>query len=81
MALSSLDRALSSVGVEPLQSLGQPFDARYMEAVRARTVAGVADQIVLQELRCGFSWQGETLRLAQVVVNRRGARDEPEGDA
>ena len=79
MAIERLDRALRSFGIEVVQAVGRPFDARSMEAVRTRAIIGVADQAVVEELRCGFSWHGEMLRLAEVVVNRTGGADRPQG--
>ena len=76
MAVERFDRALDLVGVEVLHPLGERFDADTMHAVHTRRVSGVADQEVVEELRCGFLRSGVVLRFAEVVVNRLGGAEE-----
>jgi len=80
MIIERFDRALASSGVEVVPSVGQPFDGRRMEALQTRRVEGTADQQVVEELRCGFAWDGEVLRVAEVVVNRTATTDDVQGD-
>ena len=79
MAIERFDRALDLVGVEVLHPLGERFDADTMRAVHTRRASGVADQEVVEELRCGFVRSGVVLRFAEVVVNRVGATEEDRG--
>ena len=71
LALSRFDRVLSGYGVQLVQTVGQPFDSRTMHAVEARRVERSEDGMVVEELRSGFTRDGEVLRLADVAVNRR----------
>ena len=71
LAVRRFDRALSRFGVQPLSSVGHPFDSHTMHAVEMRQVDGVGDGIVVEELLCGFIREGDVLRVAEVAVNRR----------
>jgi molecular chaperone GrpE len=60
---------LQSIGVEPIQSLGQPFDPNSAQAVGRVAVADAArDGIVVEELETGYSMNGQLLRPARVRV-------------
>jgi molecular chaperone GrpE len=62
-----LQRLLSLEGVEPLETLGQPFDPYYHEAVD--TVVGDDDQeTVVGERQKGYLYRGALLRPAKVEV-------------
>ena len=76
LAIGRFDRLLSRFDVRRVQTVGQPFDARVMHAVEARRVDRAGDGEVVDELRSGFVRHDDVLRLADVVVNRRQAREE-----
>jgi molecular chaperone GrpE len=62
-----LQRLLSQEGVEPLETIGQPFDPYYHEAVD--TVVGDDDpETVVGEREKGYLYRGELLRPAKVEV-------------
>jgi molecular chaperone GrpE len=62
-----LKRLLSQEGVEPLETLGQPFDPYYHEAVS--TMPGDdAEETVVGERQKGYLYRGELLRPARVEV-------------
>jgi molecular chaperone GrpE len=62
-----LQRLLSREGVAPLETIGQPFDPYYHEAVD--TVVGNDDQeTVVGERQKGYLYRGELLRPAKVEV-------------
>jgi len=62
-----LQRLLNREGVEPLETIGQPFDPYYHEAVG--TVAGDADvETVAGERERGYLYRGQLLRPAKVEV-------------
>ncbi len=71
LALGRFDRMLSRFDVQPVQTVGRPFDGRVMHAVEARRVDRVGDGVVVEELRSGFVRRDDVLRLADVAVNRR----------
>ena len=62
---------LQSVGVEPIQALGQPFDPNLAEAVGTAKVTDASqDGIVVEELQSGYLMEDQLLRPAQVRVGR-----------
>ena len=62
-----LQRLLNREGVEPLETIGQPFDPYYHEAVG--TVAGDGDEeTVVGEREKGYLYRGQLLRPAKVEV-------------
>ena len=67
-----LDRVLSQEGVEPMDTTGKPFDPRTEEAVHSVEDPSVPDHTVVQEVRKGYTLNGEVLRPAQVVVSVHG---------
>lgn len=71
MTLRRLDRVLEEHGVQPLEVLDQPFDPHTMRAVEVETRTDRPQAIVTGELRKGFLWDEELLRLAEVKVNKR----------
>lgn len=69
MALRRFDRALSYLGIEPLESVGRPYDPVSMKAVGKRYDKATAAGTVLEEQLAGFIRGPEILRTAEVVVN------------
>ena len=70
MAIERFDRALALAGVRIIETVGRGFDAESMRAVETRTVAQVADGMIVEEFLSGVIRGNEVLRLAEVVVNR-----------
>jgi molecular chaperone GrpE len=59
---------LQRLGLEPLESVGKPFDPNVHQAVdRAETEDGEGD-IVLEEYQRGYNFKGKLLRPAMVKV-------------
>ena len=71
LAIGRVDRMLSRLDVRRVETVGQPFDGRVMQAVEARRVERVGDGLVVEELRSGFVRHDDVLRPADVAVNRR----------
>jgi len=69
MALRRFDRSLDRVGIQPIETIGRPFNAACMRAVEKRQVANQKPGIVLEETLGGFTRADEVLRTAEVVVN------------
>jgi molecular chaperone GrpE len=62
---------LQTMGVEPIPTLGQPFDPNLEQAVGTVKVADASrDGLVVEEIQPGYSMQGQLLRPAQVRVGR-----------
>src|SRR6266436_4846324 len=62
--------ALQKIGVQPMVSVGQPFDPRVHEAVEMVDTTEVADHHVLDELQRGYKYKERLLRPAMVRVAR-----------
>jgi molecular chaperone GrpE len=62
--------ALQKIGVQPIVSVGQPFDPRIHEAVEMVDTTEVPDHHVLDELQRGYKYKERLLRPAMVRVAR-----------
>ncbi len=60
---------LHSRGLEPIESVGKPFDPELHEAVLQRKVEGEAPDKVLEEHQRGYKFGGRVIRHAKVVVS------------
>ncbi len=63
-------KTLQNLGVEPIESLNQPFDPYLHHAVMAREETEVAPEIVLEEFEKGYKYKNHVLRHAKVVVSK-----------
>jgi len=72
MTLRRLDRTLGDYQVRPLEVLGKPLDPHTMRVVEVELRPDQEQGIVTGELRKGFFWNDELLRVAEVKVNKRG---------
>lgn len=68
LSLRRIERVLPEFGLEPIATLGQPFDPNTMEVVEV--AAGGPSGTVLNEVRRGYRWNGTVFRYAQVTVAR-----------
>jgi len=71
MTLRRLDQVLADRQVVPVVLQGRPFDPHRARAVGTAPNAGVAEGIVLEEIRTGFLWEDQLLRIADVIVSKR----------
>ncbi len=71
MTLRRLDQALAARRVSTIAVVGRPFLPSVARAVSTVDDPSVAEGIVVAELRAGFKWEDEVLRLAEVTVARR----------
>ena len=65
-----LQDALQKAGVQPIASVGQPFDPRVHEAIEMVDTADAPDHHVLEELQRGYKFKDRLLRPAMVRVAR-----------
>lgn len=70
MAVRRFDRALSAVGIQPVNAEGKPFDPATMRAVETCSRPDIAKNHVAAEPLCGFVRGDEVIRTAEVVVNQ-----------
>jgi len=72
--LTQFTRTLSKAGLEPVPSVGQPFDSRRHEALTTIESDDVAPDMVAEELVRGYTLKGELLRPAKVIVAKAPAK-------
>lgn len=64
-----LNEVLARHGLQPVATVGQPFDPNTMEAIaRAEPTDDVPDGHVIEEFRRGYQLNGKLLRASQVKV-------------
>ena len=76
LAYDGFLKALADHGATPIDSLGEPFDANYHEALAQLPSSDVAEGVVINEVKRGWLLHGKLLRAAQVVVSS-GAPEKP----
>jgi molecular chaperone GrpE len=70
MSLARVDRAIEQAGLEPIATVGQPFDPELMEAVEVAGDTGRPAGQVVEEVRRGYLRGEVVFRYAQVKVAR-----------
>lgn len=80
MVRKNLESALESVGVERIDAVGKPFDPALHEAVEEVKGGKSDEDVVLEEVRSGFTFRGQLLRPSMVKVElaSKAAREEKE---
>lgn len=78
MVKRNLEAALESVGVERIESVGMPFDPSLHEAVEKVQGKAPGKDVVLEEVRPGYTFRGQLLRptMVKVVLGSRTAKEE-----
>ena len=76
LAYDGFLKALADHGATPLDSVGEPFDANFHDALAQLPSADVAEGVVMNEVKRGWLLHGKLLRAAQVVVSS-GAPEKP----
>ena len=76
LAYDGFLKALADHGATPLDSVGEPFDANFHEAIAQLPSPDVAEGVVMNEVKRGWLLHGKLLRPAQVVVSS-GAPSQP----
>lgn len=71
LTLDRVDRLLDKYRVKPLEVLNQPLDPHCMNAVGTQSKPQQNDGMVVAEQRRGYLRDGELLRCAEVIVNKR----------
>jgi molecular chaperone GrpE len=75
LTFQHLEEALASAGVQPIETVGRPFDPKLHEAIGSEESAEYPEDTVLVELRNGYRMGDRVLRPALVKVSRRPAED------
>lgn len=69
LVVQQFQEILRKQGVQPIESVGRPFDPKQHEAISQAPSVDQAEGVVLIETRRGYLLDKETLRHAQVVVS------------
>lgn len=69
LAYDGFLKVLADHGATPLDSVGEPFDTNYHEALAQLPSPDVAEGVVMNEVKRGWLLHGKLLRAAQVVVS------------
>jgi molecular chaperone GrpE len=59
---------LKKLGLEPIETAGQPFDPNLHQAVERVPTEDAEDQTILGEFQRGYNFRGKLLRPAMVRV-------------
>ncbi|MDD5267278.1 MAG: nucleotide exchange factor GrpE [Methylococcales bacterium] len=70
MTLNRFDQLLQRHNVQAIDCIGKPLDPCTMSAVEIDRNPKLENGIVIEELRKGFLFKGNVLRLAEVKVNK-----------
>ena len=76
LAYDGFLKALADHGATPLDSVGEPFDTNFHDALAQLPSADVPEGTVMNEVKRGWLLHGKLLRPAQVVVSS-GAPEQP----
>jgi len=71
LTLQRLDELLAGHRVRAIDALGQAVDPHRMRVVGVESAADKPNGVVVREVRRGFTRDGEPLRAAEVIVNKR----------
>ncbi len=71
LILERLDETLTRIGIHEIPTENRPFDSATMKAVEVETRDDLDEGTVCAIHRSGYTWRGETYRLAEVRVARR----------
>ncbi|HLQ06725.1 MAG TPA: nucleotide exchange factor GrpE [Nitrososphaerales archaeon] len=78
MVKRNLEAALESVGVQRIESVGTPFDPSLHEAVEKVQGKAQGKDIVMEEVRPGYTFRGQLLRpsMVKVELGSKAAKEE-----
>lgn len=68
MAIRRMDKALANFNIQAVETVGKPFDAKFMKAIGKKESPGTESGVVVEEVSGGFVRKDETLRTARVIV-------------
>jgi molecular chaperone GrpE len=63
---------LARFGLKPIEAKGKMFDPNYHQAVSTQASSDVTENIVIEEMRKGYTLNGRLLRPAMVTVSVKG---------
>ena len=79
MIIAEFNKAFDTLGVKPLETVGQPFDPALHEAVAHETSESVPEGRIIRQWSNGFKMGEKLLRPARVVVSDGVPKPEDSG--
>jgi molecular chaperone GrpE len=70
LTLKGLEATVTKYGLEPIESVGKPFDPNLHEALVMEASSEIPAQSVLREFEKGYLYKDRLLRAAKVVVSK-----------
>jgi molecular chaperone GrpE len=80
LGVRKLEEEMAAHGLEPIESVGAPFDPKLHEAIGHEESADQPEDTVVSELRRGYRIRDRVVRPSLVKVSRRPAELPPAGD-
>lgn len=80
MVQKNLTTALESEGLQTIRALGKPFDPSCHEAVDKVQGKDNSEDIVVEEMRKGYTFKGKVLRPSAVKVEMAARQEKAKGD-
>lgn len=74
IVLKLIEQRLSDYQVTAIKTIGQPLNPTFMQVRSITSDLAHADGVIVEELRKGYLWGDEVLRLAEVTINKREER-------
>ena len=68
MIYKQLEETLKSVGVEPIDCIGQKFDPKLHNAVAHENIEGEQESVITEELLRGYKYKDKVIRPSMVKV-------------
>lgn len=75
LVLNKFSKILEEQGVKKIDSIGQPFDVNYHEALMQRTVQNAAPHTVIDEVESGYIYKDKVIRHSKVIVSDDNSTD------
>jgi molecular chaperone GrpE len=79
--LRELYRTLEKFGVSPIEAEGKPFDPEYHHAMSREERGDMDENMVVEEFRKGFVYNGKVLRASLVSVSTKAEKKASEASA
>ena len=71
MIENKINDALSSLGVEKIESVGEKYNPHVHNVIAVLNVADKENDIIIDEYQAGYVFNGKVIRYAKVIVNKK----------
>lgn len=71
MLYDEFSRILKNEGLEPIETVGKPFDVRIHEVLMRQVKDDLPEDTILEEIQAGYTLNSRVLRHAKVVVSQK----------